>query len=133
MPNKTRAKMWSTPKPCRDLVNRLRDCRGILDSMTETQVLYIISHLLMHVILIWEIINGALVLLKNYNGTELHFSGTPQLYGNYNRDLNDEFSVKCPLNLEFNLTMVSFFIFFPFLFHGCSSSMAALLPWLVWN
>ena len=80
-----------------------------------------------------EIINGALVLLKNYNGTQLHFSGTPQLYGNYNRDLNDEFSVKCPLNLEFNLTMVSFFIFFPFLFHGCSSSMAALLPWLVWN
>ena len=24
-----------------------------------------------------EIINGALVVLKNYNGTQLHFSGTP--------------------------------------------------------
>ena len=46
VPNKTRAEMWSTPKPCRDLVNRLRDCHGILDSMTETQVLYITSHLL---------------------------------------------------------------------------------------
>ncbi|XP_057525976.1 protein MAIN-LIKE 1-like [Amaranthus tricolor] len=35
--NKTRAEMWSTPKPGRE-INMLRDCRSILDSMTETQV-----------------------------------------------------------------------------------------------
>ena len=51
VPNKTRAEMWSTSKPCRE-VNRLRDCRGILDSMTETQVLYIKSYFVMHVFLI---------------------------------------------------------------------------------
>ena len=38
--NKTRAEMWSTQKPVREL-SRLRDCRSILDSMTGTQVLYI--------------------------------------------------------------------------------------------
>ncbi|XP_057524392.1 protein MAINTENANCE OF MERISTEMS-like [Amaranthus tricolor] len=37
VPNKTRAEMWSTPKPGRE-INRLRDCRSILDFMTETQV-----------------------------------------------------------------------------------------------
>ncbi|XP_057524140.1 uncharacterized protein LOC130803923 [Amaranthus tricolor] len=37
MPNKTRAEMWSPQKPIREL-SRLRDCRSILDSMTETQV-----------------------------------------------------------------------------------------------
>ncbi|XP_057535249.1 protein MAIN-LIKE 1-like [Amaranthus tricolor] len=36
-PNKTRAEMWSTKKPCRE-VDRLRECRSILNSMTETQV-----------------------------------------------------------------------------------------------
>ena len=36
--NKTRAEMWSPMKPTREL-NRLRDCRSILDSMSETQVL----------------------------------------------------------------------------------------------
>ena len=41
VPNKTRAKKWSTQKPGREL-SRLRDCRSILDSMTETQVLYIL-------------------------------------------------------------------------------------------
>ncbi|XP_057543246.1 protein MAINTENANCE OF MERISTEMS-like [Amaranthus tricolor] len=35
-PNKTRTEMWSTKKPCRE-VDRLRECRCILDSMTETQ------------------------------------------------------------------------------------------------
>ena len=42
-PNKTRAEMWSTKKPCRE-VERLRECRSILDCMTKTQVLYITSH-----------------------------------------------------------------------------------------
>ncbi|XP_057532983.1 protein MAIN-LIKE 2-like [Amaranthus tricolor] len=37
VPNMTRAEMWSTKKPCRE-VDRLRDCRRVLDSMTETQV-----------------------------------------------------------------------------------------------
>ncbi|XP_057534281.1 protein MAIN-LIKE 1-like [Amaranthus tricolor] len=37
VPNKTRAEMWSTPKPGRE-INRLRDYRSILDSLTETQV-----------------------------------------------------------------------------------------------
>ena len=51
VPNKTRAKMWSTPKPGRE-INKLRDCRSILDSMTEIQVLYITLHFVIHVILI---------------------------------------------------------------------------------
>ena len=51
VPNKTRAEMWSTPKPGCE-VKSLRDYRSILDSMTETQVLYITSHFLMHIILI---------------------------------------------------------------------------------
>ena len=51
VPNKTRAEMWSTQKPVREL-SRLRDCRSILDSMTETQVLYITSHIIIHFILI---------------------------------------------------------------------------------
>ena len=42
-PNKTRAEMWSTKKPCRE-VERLRECRSILDWMTETQVLCRTSH-----------------------------------------------------------------------------------------
>ncbi|XP_057529708.1 uncharacterized protein LOC130808243 [Amaranthus tricolor] len=33
----TRAEMWTPKKPCREL-DRLRDCRKVLDSMTETQV-----------------------------------------------------------------------------------------------
>ncbi|XP_057543275.1 protein MAINTENANCE OF MERISTEMS-like [Amaranthus tricolor] len=37
VPIKTRAKMWTTKKPFRE-VDRLRDCRSVLDSMTETQV-----------------------------------------------------------------------------------------------
>ncbi|XP_057517610.1 protein MAINTENANCE OF MERISTEMS-like [Amaranthus tricolor] len=37
VPNNTRAEMWSTPKPGR-LINRPRDCRSILDSMTDAQV-----------------------------------------------------------------------------------------------
>ncbi|XP_057517847.1 protein MAIN-LIKE 1-like [Amaranthus tricolor] len=37
MPNKTRAEMWSPPKPIREL-SRLIDCRSILDAMTEAQV-----------------------------------------------------------------------------------------------
>ncbi|XP_057515869.1 protein MAINTENANCE OF MERISTEMS-like [Amaranthus tricolor] len=37
VPNMTRAEIWSTKKPCRE-VDRLRDCRRVLDSMTETQV-----------------------------------------------------------------------------------------------
>ena len=53
VPNKTRAKMWSTQKPVREL-SRLRDCRSILDSMTETQVLYITSHIVIHFILILD-------------------------------------------------------------------------------
>ena len=51
VPKKTRAEMWSPQKPVRDL-SRLRQCRSILDSMTETQVLYITSHFVMHFILI---------------------------------------------------------------------------------
>ena len=46
VPKKTRAKMWSTQKPVREL-SKLRDYRSILDSMTETQVLYITSHILL--------------------------------------------------------------------------------------
>jgi hypothetical protein len=38
MPNKTRAEMWSPQRPTREL-SRLRDCRSILDPMTETHVL----------------------------------------------------------------------------------------------
>ena len=45
MPNKTRAKMWSPPKPMREL-SRLIDCRSILDAMTEAQVLYMTSNLI---------------------------------------------------------------------------------------
>ncbi|XP_057529912.1 protein MAINTENANCE OF MERISTEMS-like [Amaranthus tricolor] len=37
VPNMTRAEMWTPKKPCREL-DRLRDCRKVLDSMTETQV-----------------------------------------------------------------------------------------------
>ncbi|XP_057540652.1 protein MAIN-LIKE 2-like [Amaranthus tricolor] len=37
VPNKTRTEMWSTPKPGHE-INRLRDCRSILDSMMETQM-----------------------------------------------------------------------------------------------
>ncbi|XP_057543407.1 protein MAIN-LIKE 1-like [Amaranthus tricolor] len=44
MPNKTRAEMWSPHKPIREL-SRLRDCRSILDALTETQVLYMTSHI----------------------------------------------------------------------------------------
>ncbi|XP_057532599.1 uncharacterized protein LOC130810518 [Amaranthus tricolor] len=33
----TRADMWTTKKPCHE-ADRLRDCRRVLDSMTETQV-----------------------------------------------------------------------------------------------
>ena len=51
MPNKTRAEMWSPPKPIREL-SRLIDCRSILDAMTEAQVLYMTSHLIMFIILI---------------------------------------------------------------------------------
>ena len=51
MPNKTRAEMWSPQKPIREL-NRLRDCRSILDTMTETQVLYMTSHIVILIILI---------------------------------------------------------------------------------
>ena len=58
VPNKTRAEMWSTQKPVRDL-SRLRQCRSILDSMIETQVLYITSHFVMHFILIKEYITYA--------------------------------------------------------------------------
>ena len=52
MPNKTRAEMWSTPKPGREL-SRLRDCRSILDSLTESHVLYT-SHFFIHVILLLD-------------------------------------------------------------------------------
>ena len=45
MPNKTRAEMWSPPKPIREL-SRLIDCRSILDAMTEAQVLYMTSNLI---------------------------------------------------------------------------------------
>ena len=45
--------MWSTPKPVREL-SKLRDCRSILDSMTETQFLYITSHFVIHFILILD-------------------------------------------------------------------------------
>ena len=55
----------------------------------------------------------------------MYFNGTPQVYANYNRDTINDFSVKCPLNFEFNLTMVSFF-FFPFPF-----PLPAILPWLL--
>ena len=51
MPNKTRAEMWSPQKPIREL-SRLRDCRSILDSMTETHVLYMTSHIVLLIILI---------------------------------------------------------------------------------
>ncbi|XP_057524672.1 uncharacterized protein LOC130804301 isoform X1 [Amaranthus tricolor] len=44
MPNKTRAEMWLPQKPIREL-SRLRDYRSILDAMTETQVLYKTSHI----------------------------------------------------------------------------------------
>ena len=53
VPNKTRVEMWSTQKPVQEL-SRLRDCRFILDSMTETQVLYITSHFVIHFTLILE-------------------------------------------------------------------------------
>ena len=53
VPNKTRAEMWSMQKPVREL-SRLRDCRSILDSMTETQVLYITSHFVIYFTLILE-------------------------------------------------------------------------------
>ena len=72
-----------------------------------------------------DIINGTLVLQQNINGTPVNFNGTLQVYANYNRDTINHFSVKCLLNLEFDLTMVSFFFFpFPFLLPG-------LLPWLL--
>ena len=41
--NKTKAEMWSMPKPGRE-INKLRNCRSKLDSVMETQVLYITSH-----------------------------------------------------------------------------------------
>ena len=53
VPNKTREEMWSTPKPGREF-SRLRDCRSILDSLTETQILYITSHFVIHLILILD-------------------------------------------------------------------------------
>ena len=53
VPNKTIAEMWSTQKPVREL-SRLRNCRSILDSMTEKQVLYITSHIVIHFILILD-------------------------------------------------------------------------------
>ena len=53
VPNKTRAEMWSTQKPVCEL-SRLRDCRSILDSMTETRVLYITSDNVIHFILTLE-------------------------------------------------------------------------------
>ena len=53
VPNKTRAEMWFTPKPGHEL-SRLRDCRSILDSLTETHVLYITSHFVIHFTLILE-------------------------------------------------------------------------------
>ncbi|XP_057548371.1 protein MAIN-LIKE 1-like [Amaranthus tricolor] len=37
VPNITRAEMWTPKKPCREL-DRLRECRKVLDSLTETQV-----------------------------------------------------------------------------------------------
>ncbi|XP_057530033.1 uncharacterized protein LOC130808597 [Amaranthus tricolor] len=37
VPNKTKAEMWFTPKSGHE-INRLRDCRSILDSITVTQV-----------------------------------------------------------------------------------------------
>ena len=45
--------MWSTQKPVCEL-RRLRDCRSILDSMTETRVLYITSHIVIHFILVLD-------------------------------------------------------------------------------
>ena len=69
--------------------------------MFNNVYIYFYEHIILYKLKkIWEIINGALVLLKNYNGTQLHFSGTPQLYANYNRDTINQFSVKLPLNLE---------------------------------
>src|SRR5688572_1203947 len=49
--NKTRAEMWSPQKPTREL-GRLRDCTSILDSMMETQVLYLSSNIFSLVIVI---------------------------------------------------------------------------------
>ena len=47
-----------------------------------------------------DIINGTPVLWQNNNGIPANFNGTPQVYVNYNRDTVNDFSVKCPLNLE---------------------------------
>ena len=62
---------------------------------------------------------------KIINGTPVNFNGTPQLYANYNRDTINHFSVKCLLNFEFKLIMVSFF-FFPF-----PVPLPTLFPWLL--
>ena len=59
--------MWSTPKPGHEM-DRLRDCRSILDSMTKTQVLYITSHFLMHVILILDYFYMLTWLVCRWNG-----------------------------------------------------------------
>ena len=51
MAKKTRAEIWSPKKPIREL-SRLRDCRSKLDAMTERQVLYMTSNIIMLIILI---------------------------------------------------------------------------------